>query len=478
MWRKVLIVALLLSITAVFVAQPAQAQTVVWHGEYFNNSTLSGNPAFTHDDTALSFNWGTGSPGSGIGDDNFSVRWAADVSFSPGTYRFYALADDNIRVIFNFVTYAPVIDTFANNQINQLQTGDVTVTTPGVYHIQVDYREVTDQAFANVSFANIATNPGGPNFPAPVVNVPVATGSWTAQYFANAGLLGDPVAIITENSPSHNWGSGSPMASVPADNFSVRWTSIQNLAGGMYSISAAADDGIRVYVNGNLMINEWHGANGQSYNTSVNLPAGQNYFQVEYYEALGDASISFTLSQLGGGGSVVVPTQPPLPTGASATVTAYRLNVRALPDSVNGQIITRINRLEVYPIVGRTADSAWYLLNINGVNGWVYGPFINVVNGTNIPVVNGQATPVSPGPGNPQGNVVTAQPYNVVIRSGPGTQYRRLGLLPNGASAQFVGRNSSNTWWQINLNGLVGWVSGQYAFPSPTANVNGIPITG
>ncbi len=475
MWRKVLIATLLLMVTSIFVTLPAQAQTVVWHGEYYNNATLSGTPAFTHDDTALAFNWGTNSPGSGVGSDNFSVRWSTDVSLSPGTYRFYALADDNIRVYFNFVTWAPVIDTFTSGVVNQQQTGDVTVSTPGVYHIQVDYRELTDQAFAYVSFANLASNPTGPNFATPASNVSVATGSWTAQYYSNSGLSGDPAAIITEGSPNHDWGTGSPIASVPADNFSARWTSIQNLAGGTYTLSAAADDGIRVYVNGNLVINEWHAASGQSYNTSLTLPAGQNYFQIEYYEATGNASINFALTALN-----PVSTSPTqvAPTGASATVTAYRLNVRALPDSVNGQIITRINRLEVYPIVGRTADSTWYLLSINGVNGWVYGAFINIVNGQNIPVVNGQSTSAVPPQNTPQGNVVTASQYNVVIRSGPGTAYRRLGLLPAGASATLVGRNNYGSWWQINLNGLVGWVSGQYAFPSSSANVNSLPVTG
>ncbi len=73
---------------------------------------------------------------------------------------------------------------------------------------------------------------------------------------------------------------------------------------------------------------------------------------------------------------------------------------------------------------------------------------------------------------------MTATPYNVVIRSGPGTQYRRLGLLPVSGTAPLVGRNSSNTWWQINFNGVVGWVSAQYAIVSPTANLSIIPVTG
>ncbi len=120
-----------------------------------------------------------------------------------------------------------MIDTFASGQVNVLQTGDVNVSQAGTYHIQVDYREVTDQAFAYVSFANVATNPTGPNFAAPVPSSPnpVTQNAWTAQYYANSGLLGDPAAITTESAPVHDWGTGAPIGSVPADNFSARWTS-------------------------------------------------------------------------------------------------------------------------------------------------------------------------------------------------------------------------------------------------------------
>jgi uncharacterized protein YraI len=474
MWRKAVLVAFLLLLTSSLIVQPAAAQSPTWHADYFNTGDLSGNPVFTRNDANIAFNWGTGSPGTGINNDNFSIRWAADVALSPGTYRFYAQADDNIRIVFNFVTYAPVIDTFASGQVNQLVTGDVTVTSPGTYHIQVDYREVTDQAFAYVSFANLNSNPTGPNFPQPQQPVPVPTGSWTAQYFGNNSLSGDPIAILTESSPTHAWGSAAPFVSLPADNFSARWTSLQNLVGGTYNISAQADDGVRVLVNGVMVINEFGPASGQTYNVSLNLPPGQNYFQVEYYEGVGDAFITFNITQSGGG---VVPTQPPQQTGATATVTAYRLNVRAAPDA-NSQIITRINRLEVYPIVGRTSNSFWFLINVGGTTGWVAAGFINVapVN-ANIPIAGGSgAAPTTPP--STTGNVVTANPFNVVIRSGPGTQFRRLGLLPVGGTAPVVGRTNVNSWWEINFNGLVGWVSSQYAQIGAGANINAIPVTG
>lgn len=486
MWRKVFILALLLMLSAVAISQPVAAQSgAVWRGEYYSNPNLSGSPALVRNENQIGFNWGTGSPDAAIPADNFSVRWATDVSLAAGTYRFYAQADDNIRITFNF-GYQPVIDTFADSsKVSQLVSGDVTVPSNGVYHIQVDYREATDQAFAYVTFANLATNPNFPGFPGQVQppptgggTVPVPGGTWTAQYYSNNSLSGDPVAIFSEGSPTHNWGLGSPLPSVPVDNFSARWSSVQNLTGGNYRVTVRADDGVRVFVNGSLVINEWHGASGQTYTANVGLFTGANTIVVEYYEATAEAFIEYTLGQIVGGG--VVPTSAPTigsPSGATATVTAYRLNVRNAPSATTGAVIAQISRFEQYAITGRTADSLWVQIQVGGALGWVNTRWVNISPfGANIPVVgSGPATTV---PGQATGNAVTATPYNVVMRRGPSTANSRIGLLPSGGIAPVIGRNANNTWWQINYNGLVGWVSAQYAIISSTANVGTIPVTG
>ncbi|MCK6578841.1 MAG: PA14 domain-containing protein [Anaerolineae bacterium] len=477
MRRRVLMFVLLTSLFVLALGQPAAAQTgVVWRGEYYNNATLSGSPALVRNDNQIGFNWASGSPDAAIQADGFTVRWAADVNLSAGVYRFYAQADDNIRIIFNF-GFQPVIDTFADpSKVGQLVQGDVTVASNGTYHIQVDYREVSSTAFAYVTFANLATNPVFPGFQGqpPITGIPVAGGSWTAQYYPNATLSGDPTAIFTEGAVTHNWGQGAPLGTLPADYFSARWSSLQTLTGGAYTLSVRADDGVRVYVNGVLTIDEWHGASGATYTRSLNLPPGSNSFVVEYYDQTLDAYIEYTLSQAGS----IYPTSVPTfvsPTGAVATVTAYRLNVRSAPDAASSVLI-RVSRYEQYAITGRNAAATWYQIQVGGALGWVSARWINVAPfGVNVPVVGGDAPAQPPAA---TGNVVTATPYNVVIRQGPSTANARIGLLPAGAVVPVIGRNASNTWWQINYNGFVGWVSGTYAVISQSANLATIPVTG
>lgn len=64
------------------------------------------------------------------------------------------------------------------------------------------------------------------------------------------------------------------------------------------------------------------------------------------------------------------------------------------------------------------------------------------------------------------------------VRSGPGTQYDLLGLLPTGISVEVLGRSADAQWWQVRFtpaNEGVGWVSADPAY-SETAFVDNAPI--
>ncbi|MCB0211210.1 MAG: SH3 domain-containing protein, partial [Anaerolineae bacterium] len=69
-----------------------------WRGEYYNNRNLSGNPALVRNDVAVSFDWGLNAPASELPADNFSARWTRQLDYSAGAYRFYARADDGVRL--------------------------------------------------------------------------------------------------------------------------------------------------------------------------------------------------------------------------------------------------------------------------------------------------------------------------------------------------------------------------------------------
>ncbi len=153
----------------------------------------------------------------------------------------------------------------------------------------------------------------------------VAAGSGTGllgQYFANTTLAGAPALQRTEV-PNFDWGTGAPAANLPVDNFSVRWSGqLEAVATGATAISTVSDDGVRVWVGNQLVIDNWT-PHGPTTNTAaLNLVAGQRYaVTVEYFEASGGASLRLQWQTPGSAAVVPVP--------------AARLYAAATPSTTN-----------------------------------------------------------------------------------------------------------------------------------------------
>ena len=115
--------------------------------------------------------------------------------------------------------------------------------------------------------------------------------SWTGYYYSNSSLSGYPVLTRTDATLDMNWGTGSPDGAVPADWFSAQWAGSATLDGGTYTFSAWADDGIRVWVDDVILINEWHNHLPTTYTGTRYLAPGYHSIRVAYYEATGNASL-------------------------------------------------------------------------------------------------------------------------------------------------------------------------------------------
>lgn len=87
------------------------------------------------------------------------------------------------------------------------------------------------------------------------------------------------------------WGAGSPNSDcgLGTDNFSVRFTRTVNLTAGVYRFSISGDDGVRLYIDGQLRINGWVDQSETVYSADVALLAGNHEFRFEYYEGGGNA---------------------------------------------------------------------------------------------------------------------------------------------------------------------------------------------
>jgi hypothetical protein len=346
----------------------------VYRAEYYNNRDLSGSPTFVQcEDWPINHDWGSGGPGNGVGNDNFSARWTGRAPIAAGTYTFIGGADDGIRVWLDgnliidqwhdqgYTEYRVTRSVSAGDhdvKVEYYENGGAarvffkweqqTGCTPGANgvvlyeHPNYQGRCVTftgdDNDFNNDNFNDMAssirfvgsyasgweavvyehTYYGGvsstfrgddPDFGndtighdrASSIRIQQSTcpNQYKAEYYNNRYLSGSPTFVQCENWPiDHDWGGGGPGHGVGNDNFSARWTGRAHIAAGTYTFIGGADDGIRVWIGGNLIIDQWHDQGYTEYRVTRNVSDGDYDIKAEYYENDGAARVYFRWEQV------------------------------------------------------------------------------------------------------------------------------------------------------------------------------------
>jgi titin len=126
-------------------------------------------------------------------------------------------------------------------------------------------------------------------------------------YYDGLNFTGATVSRVDPN-VNFNWGSGNPAPSIDVDDFSVRWTGqVETTIAGTYTFRTDTDDGVRLWVNGVQLINDWtnHGVS-PNFGT-ISLGANTRYnLTMEYYDGSRDAiaQLSWTVP---GGSSAIIP---------------------------------------------------------------------------------------------------------------------------------------------------------------------------
>jgi hypothetical protein len=117
--------------------------------------------------------------------------------------------------------------------------------------------------------------------------------AWLGEYYADPALGGPPVLTRLDPTLDFDWGTGSPGDAVPSDNFSARWTREIWVSAGFYTLYLQADDGARVWVDGQLSIDAWLADSSKTYAAELGLGEGTHILKVEYFEKSGEARIHF-----------------------------------------------------------------------------------------------------------------------------------------------------------------------------------------
>jgi hypothetical protein len=121
----------------------------------------------------------------------------------------------------------------------------------------------------------------------------VGTGTGlVANYFSDANFT-TLAATRTNATIDFNWGTAAPIAGVPADGFSARWTGqVQAQATETYTFTVAADEGVRLWVGGKLVIDSAASTTAGAWSGTAALKAGQAYdLKLEYVDRSGTSNV-------------------------------------------------------------------------------------------------------------------------------------------------------------------------------------------
>lgn len=125
---------------------------------------------------------------------------------------------------------------------------------------------------------------------------PGAGGTWHANFWMNKGLAGyvnwDVYYLWDDGRWPYiwfDWGINGPKEGWSGDEFSLRiWRNVY-FPGGRYEFRTDGDDGVRVFVDGRIVVDHWWAG---SAGDVIDISAGEHEVKVEYFEDTGNAKLS------------------------------------------------------------------------------------------------------------------------------------------------------------------------------------------
>lgn len=135
-------------------------------------------------------------------------------------------------------------------------------------------------------------------------------GGWTAQYWNNPWQKGAPVLTRMEAAVNYDWGGGAPAAGVENDYFSARWEQTLYPKRGHYYFTVRADDGVRLWLNDELVVNEWEKSGESVHTAAISHHGGALHIKMDFRESVGVAKASLDWGLSADQSSYVPPAVP------------------------------------------------------------------------------------------------------------------------------------------------------------------------
>lgn len=265
--------------------------------KYWNNTNFSGNPVYTRIEPNIDSDWYSSSPVKGIVNaDNFSARWEGYyIAKHTGNHKFGTDGDDNVWVYGNNTLL------YNKNCCGSQWSSDVYLNEGQIYQIKIDFVELNSNA--KIQFK--VQLPDTTQIVVPSTYLRTAPENaglnrgLTGRYYFDSGnhdFTTNQARFLMRNEPDINftWDSGGAAFGSPADNFLVRYEGYVRVPiDGDYKFITYSDDGVRVSLNGQQIINNWtpHGVTKDISPVQNLTTTGIYKIAIEYFEVTGHAAI-------------------------------------------------------------------------------------------------------------------------------------------------------------------------------------------
>ena len=265
------------------------------YGEYFTNTTLTGQPVLTRGDRELNIDYGGARWDASLPYSNFSARWTGRLrpTFT-GAYQLHTESDDGIRLWLDDVL---LIDNWTVHPAT-IDTANITLTGGQDYDLRIEYFDAGSDKVARLLW----TPPGGTQAVVPSArlfpptspsgaNLLVGAGtSW--KYLAPTSAAGAPAATWKDSGFDDNawlsgparfgWGNDGEVTLISGAPTTTYFRKVFNVPdpgalAAMLDLAVVRDDGVAVYLNGSEILRD-------------NLPEGTITYDIRALGSVGNSN--------------------------------------------------------------------------------------------------------------------------------------------------------------------------------------------
>ena len=260
----------------------------------------------------IDYTWGHGTPSGTpyISADNYSVAW--DGFLSPtvaGNYIFRLDADDRARLLIDYGTGNGFQQILENGWTSAATGGyktsaPIALVAPATpdkrYPIRLEFVETTGSAKCKIQWqmaGGLFTEVSGASIWKDNISTTASAinNVWNANYYNNPNFTAPAARTQSDSEPTlgkGDWLTGSPDPSIFHNNFSSRWTGqILPQYSGTYYFIIKANQGAKLWINQQLIIDKWADATNET-TATIDLQAGVLYdIKLEQYETTGASEV-------------------------------------------------------------------------------------------------------------------------------------------------------------------------------------------